>query len=223
MVFIYFNWYLSHDSVSEKIVVSSTRGELWFLLLLFAFCGTIRPFFNLNFPLYIFFFDPLVNGYFVYFLLGYLLGTGKKDKKLTYILGMMSVLFTIHNGFVTHQESSLDGIIMPFNNGFDLHHVMNASGLFLLCSLYSKTKLANIGHKFTNLLAKYSFSVYLVHAGVMEIMMVYFLRSASPIVSVLFLFTSTTVISYLLAIFYDIIASSLKKITRNGTICFRSE
>ncbi len=186
----------------KKIVCNSTTMELWIFLILIAFTGTLRPFLNVNFPIHIFFFDSLFNGYLTFYVMGYVLGTRKASRKTTYLFMALALCFTLHNAIYCHIHSSLEKIMMPFNGGYALHHLVNAVALFsfasYLCSKFPERK----GSFFSNFLAKYSFSVYLLHAAVMELLRLYFLPTFSPIGCVLYLFTTTTFLSYLMAFTY---------------------
>lgn len=58
----------------RRIIVNCTFKELSLLIGIILFPTTIRPFLNIVQPIYIYLFDPLMEGYLGYFLLGYCLG-----------------------------------------------------------------------------------------------------------------------------------------------------
>ncbi|MHC1695252.1 MAG: acyltransferase [Eubacteriales bacterium] len=178
----------------KKITDACTLRQLCLLLLLICFCGTIRPFINTVTPLYIYFFDPLANGYLGYFLLGYILGKLPLRKRLTVPLlaaGLSGFLFEVIRG---HLSSSPAGIVLPHNGGYDITHFLFAAGLFVLvrCIFGNVVRV-----KLIKKLSKLTFGIYLVHVIFIELIQRYFLPELSPAASTLYTFLLATTCSLL--------------------------
>ena len=58
----------------KRITDACTGRQLSLLLLLIIFPTSIRPLLNTVLPVYIYLFDPILEGYLGFFLMGYLLG-----------------------------------------------------------------------------------------------------------------------------------------------------
>lgn len=178
----------------KKITDACSLRQLCLLLLLICFCGTIRPFINTVTPLYIYFFDPLANGYLGYFLLGYILGKLPLKKRFTIPLltaGLSGFLLEVING---HLSSSPAGIVLTHNGGYDITHFLFAAGLFVLVrSLFGSAA----GVKLLKGLSKLTFGVYLVHVIFIELIQRYFLPELSPATSTLYTFLLATTCSLL--------------------------
>lgn len=117
----------------RHIVRACGRRDLIILLILIMFPGAIRTMINTFLPVYVFLFDPLMEGCLGYFLLGYLLGTGQfspKQRAGVYLLGMLGGAVEIA---VNIHASSPEAIDMPFNQVYSLTHYMTAAAIFLLC------------------------------------------------------------------------------------------
>ena len=108
---------------------------------------------------------PIVSGYSSYFILGHYLNTyqlSKKKEKLIYILGAISVLFTIT---ATYYFSIYKGYPSEaFYNYLIVNTLCVSASIFLLFKNYiSKIKLSD---KLNNIIVKISnltFGIYLVH------------------------------------------------------------
>ena len=109
-----------------------TRGELFALLLVTLFPGTIRPFLNTHLPVYLYLFGVLVEGYLGYVLLGYLLG--RMELTRTAVLAACACVALGIWMSVTGNAaaSSAEGIALPANGGYMLHHYLCAGGMFVL-------------------------------------------------------------------------------------------
>lgn len=74
----------------QRIVRGSSRGELLVLLAIVMFPGALRTIINTFLPVSVYLFEPLMEGYVGYFLLGYLLGTRQfsgRQRAVFYLLG----------------------------------------------------------------------------------------------------------------------------------------
>lgn len=180
----------------KKIIDTSTRAELWFFLFLVSFPSSIRPFLNMNLPLYFYLFDTLFNGYLAFYVAGYMLGTGKLTKKKGFVAYFFAILSVVHSIWGADTQSSIDAVVFPYNGGYDIHHLINATAIFIMFSLYMKAPNGNFLKKFCSLLSKITFGVYLIHALVMDILHLNYLPEYGILGSVCFLFVFTTLISF---------------------------
>lgn len=145
-----------------------------------AFSPTIRPLLNTMTPTYIFLFQPLVEGYVGYFLIGNILGTKTHHRatRLTiYAGGVLGLLI----GVIGNQlASTADNINFPFNGGYSINHYLCAAAIFVgaktLCERSSLSVLTPIAAK----LALLVFGVYWIHVEILTV----FQQIATPIASV---------------------------------------
>lgn len=178
----------------KKITDACSLKQLCLLLLLICFCGTIRPFINTVTPVYIYFFDPLANGYLGYFLLGYILGKLPLKKRFTIPLltaGLSGLLLdVIHGSFA----SSPSGIVLPHNGGYDIAHFLLAAGLFVLVrGVFGSA----VGIGFLKRLSRLTFGVYLTHVIFIELIQRYLLPELSPAAGALYTFSLAVICSFL--------------------------
>lgn len=174
----------------KRIVDSCTRKQLWWLLLLIAFPGTLRPLFNLATPFYLYLLSFLVEGYAAYFLLGYLLGTAKPSR--WDIPGAVACLLVgVLLGIMGNQWGlRSEARELLFNYGYTLNHFLLAGGSFMLarrCGDLERPWLRRLGAQ----LAPLAFQVYFVHVLVMEA----YEPSAAPIAAILLEWAVTAAVS----------------------------
>lgn len=182
-----------------KILVNncSMRQLIW-LLFLMMIGTTIRPFINLVTPLYIYLFEPLFNGYISCFLMGYILSKINYNYKTVIgflVAGLLGLTGSIVFNYI---YSSSDGINLVTNYGYSLCHYVLATAIFVN-SRYALSQ-KNLFNGIVSVLSKYSFGIYLVHAAVIDLILNYFMIDASPIVSSIYIFAVTVVVSLLVSI-----------------------
>lgn len=179
----------------RMIILQTTRKNLWILFVIITSTGTISTFINQVTPLYIFLFDPILENYLGYFLLGYLLGSGKMDKKLQYFLYFMGVLGVLIGVIGNYMASSPENINLIFNMGYSINHYMVATALFVFARCHfgdfkeSKQKLITT-------LGNLTFGVFFVHVIIMNILEQFLPVQGSPIMMVLSTFVVTTISSF---------------------------
>lgn len=112
---------------------SSSLKETAVLLVIAAFPGTIRPFLNRHLPIGIFLFDPLLEGYLGYVLLGYLLSRIRLTKKAV-VLASLSLVLGLFLSIAGNIHASLEAGApnLAMNGGYMLNHYLTAGGLFVL-------------------------------------------------------------------------------------------
>ena len=117
----------------KRITDACTGRQLSLLLLLIIFPTSIRPLLNTVLPVYIYLFDPILEGYLGFFLMGYLLGhysPGRRMRAVIYCGGVIGYLWGVLGNLWT---SSPKQVPLPFNGGYSLNHYLCAAALFLLC------------------------------------------------------------------------------------------
>lgn len=115
----------------KRMVDGCTTAQLVVLLLIVVFPGAIRPFLNRTFPIYIYLFDPLMESYLGYFLLGYLLGSrtlSLRGRIAVYAGGAAGYALGVWGNMST---ASAEGIPLPYNGGYNLNHYLLAAALFV--------------------------------------------------------------------------------------------
>ena len=152
-----------------RIVVLCTSKELLILIIIVLFPTTIRPLINTIQPIYIYLFDPFLEGYLGYFLLGFWLGKSdlsKNSRILIYLLGIVGYIGGVVGNLVT---SSKEAIPLPFNGGYSLNHYLTAAAIFVFVRAIFRQhgnsgKLCSIFSNLSDLV----FGVYWIHVLVLE-------------------------------------------------------
>ncbi|MDE6107433.1 MAG: acyltransferase family protein [Oscillospiraceae bacterium] len=155
----------------KRIVDAAGVKEQIILLLIVMFPGAIRPWLNMAGPIYIFLFDPLMESYLGYFLLGYLLGSQSLSKKLrvgVYLGGVAGFLIGSVGNLVT---ASPEGIPVPFNMAYGMNHYLCAGAIFVLVKTFFEKHEAGLTRldKPLAALSGLVFGVYWVHVAVLEL------------------------------------------------------
>lgn len=164
----------------RNIVQVCSRRELILLLTLIMFPGAIRTMLNTFLPVYIFLFDPLMEGCLGYFLLGYLLGTAQfspKQRTGIYALGILGAAVEI---VMNVRASSPEAIDMPFNQVYSLTHYLTAGAIFLLCRQLCTGLSPKAGRPLAAA-ADVVFGVYWVHVLVLDLLTRLSVLSALPL------------------------------------------
>lgn len=154
----------------RRIVVTCTLKELSLLIGIILFPTTIRPFLNIVQPIYIYLFDPLMEGYLGYFLLGFCLGKIDLNRQIRYIIYIAGGVGYVLGAYGNLITSSAESIPLPFNGGYSINHYLIASAIFTLVrSIFQK--LEGKTRCNSNLLAYISnhvFGVYWIHVLVLN-------------------------------------------------------
>ncbi|MBR4030224.1 MAG: acyltransferase [Clostridia bacterium] len=181
-----------------KILTDNLNNkQLVWLLVLMMFGTTIRPFINTVTPVYIYFFEPLFNGYAACFMLGYVLSVIKCDLKTVIWFLIAGLLGLFGSVILNHVNSSANEINLVANNGYSLCHFAFAASIFMLARLIlsKRTFLSGI----VTTLSKASFGIYLTHVAVIDIITNYFMIDASPIVCSAYIFAVATAVSFVIS------------------------
>ncbi|MBE7015738.1 MAG: acyltransferase [Ruminococcaceae bacterium] len=191
-----------------KILIDNCNmKKLVLLVFLMMLCPTIRPFINTVTPLYIYWFEPLFNGYMSCFLLGYILYKSDSEKHLFYFL-LAGGLALATSMLINYLNSSHEGINLVTNSGYSLCHYIMAAAVFVTAKALIKEKL--LLEKVAIILSKYSFGVYLVHVAVIDSIKTWFMIDSSPIVNSLYIF----VISFSVSLIISVILGNIKYVKK---------
>lgn len=156
----------------KRIVDYCTPRQLVVLLGIILFPTTLRPILNQTLPVYIYLFGPMMEGLIGYFLLGYLLGRAKFQKKiriLIYLGGMVGYAACLVGNLA---QASPKGISLPMNGGYMLNHYLLVASLFVFFKTWFERRSARL-EKFSYPLAQASnrvFGVYWVHVLILNVM-----------------------------------------------------
>lgn len=154
----------------KRIADHCTTRQLAVFLTIVMFPTTFRPILNWIFPVYIFLFDPLLEGYIGYFLLGYLLGKTEfrtPIRILIYVGGAIGYGVCLIGNFI---QASPQEISLPLNGGYMLNHYLLAASLFVFFRTFFETHMGPLD-KLSGLLAKGAslvFGVYWVHVLILN-------------------------------------------------------
>lgn len=183
----------------KRIVDHCTPRQLMVLLGIILFPSTLRPVLNGIFPVYIYLFDPLLEGFVGYFLLGYLLGKAdcpKLIRILIYLGGVLGYGMCLLGNLA---QASPQEISLPMNGGYMLNHYLLAASLFMFFRTWFKTH-ANRLEKLSAPLGKASnlvFGVYWVHVLILSFLETSFHWNGSLFLWLVFQTGCTILLSFL--------------------------
>lgn len=176
----------------KKIVDNSSIKQLVFLMVLMGFCTTIRPALNnMVSPVYIYLFEPICNGYFLFFLAGYVLDKMELSKKALWIFLVLGAIGIGISLWGNHMNSSINLINFKHNGGYDISSLLLSMAMFILF----RSKIS-FGNGFIKSISKLSYGMYFIHVAIIDIIFEYFMIDSSPIVSEIYLFVISLVVSY---------------------------
>lgn len=181
-----------------KILINNLSEKRQILLLFLMMLGTtIRPFFNTVTPIYLYFFEPLFNGYVSLLLMGYILSRTNIDKKKTIIFGVIAILCILTSIMLNQLSSSNENINLISNGGYSLCHYGLAAAIFVFSRvLFENTKEKQL----VKIVSKYSFGIYLIHVIIIDLINNYFMIEGKPIICSVYVFLVSFVISIVAAI-----------------------
>lgn len=185
----------------KRMVDQCTSRQLVFLWVLILFPTTLRPILNHILPVYIHLFNPLLEGYIGYFLLGYLLGGAefpKASRVLIYLGGLAGYAACLLGNLA---QASSGEISLPMNGGYMLNHYLLAAGIFVFFRNWFE-KHADRLEKFSRPLTKASnlvFGVYWSHVLILNVFTEVFLENAALLPYLLLRSSCTILLSFLFA------------------------
>jgi surface polysaccharide O-acyltransferase-like enzyme len=173
-----------------------TRRELIVFLLICTFASTLRPFLNLSLGVYINLFDPLVNGYLGYMVLGYILGSCRPSRPARAIIYIAGVLGFCYAALSIYMKSSPEGIVATVNGGYMLQWFLVAGAIFTL--------FKTLGDRLPKRTAKHAkrrggydltYGVYFIHVLVLNRLLLA-IGDMRPIAGIALSFAGTVIISF---------------------------
>jgi len=110
---------------------------------------------------------PIFEGYFAWFLYGYLLNRinfSKTQRYISYILGIIGGLISIVGTYMLSDISSIDPF---FNGGYEINSYMVSTAVFIFFKyeVFINNKIVD---KISITMGKLSYGVYLIHVLVLE-------------------------------------------------------
>lgn len=185
----------------KRMVDQCTLRQLVFLWVLILFPTTLRPILNHILPVYIHLFNPLLEGYIGYFLLGYLLGGAefpKASRVLIYLGGLAGYGACLLGNLA---QASSGGISLPMDGGYMLNHYLLAAGIVVFFRTWFE-KYADRLEKFSCPLEKASdlvFGIYWSHVLSLNVFTKVFLGNAALLPYLLLRSSCTILLSFLFA------------------------
>ncbi len=157
--------YLILPFLARMLETCNDRQILW-LLILTTFPTTLRPFLNITTPVYIYLFNPLLEGYLGYVILGYYLNRIPKSRMTAAAIPVCGIAgFAIGVGF-NYFRSSVDALDFTFNGGYTVNHYLLAASAFLLAR-YLPLPSSEQFHRILQKLSSLTYTVYLAHVLVL--------------------------------------------------------
>jgi len=177
----------------KRILDGCTLKQSLWLLVLVTFASTLRPFFNTVTPFYVYLFEPIMDGYFGFFILGYVLGKydiPAKVRTLVYAGGVAGFVLGVCGNYAL---SSPDSLNLFFNGGYQINHFLCAAAVFVIFRHFKKIQnpaLVKVISSFSSL----TFEIYLIHVLVLTKLYEH-LALFSPSAEIVVFFFLTLVIS----------------------------
>jgi len=186
----------------KRIVDACTQRQVLILLSIILLTSSIRPLVNEFTSINFFLFDPLIEGYVGFVLVGYLLGSNQLSRKmrgLIYIGGVIGLLIGIYGNYVLSSPSELN---LFFNGGYQINQYLAAIALFTAVKQIP-IRQNSVFFRFINSLSKLTFGIYFIHILVLVHYTSYWVIEGSPfrVTMTIFFVTASisTVVIYILS------------------------
>ncbi len=158
----------------KKAISQCSQKQLWICFFIILLPTTISPLLNRMVGKWFLYFPMTVEGYWGYFLLGYLLGNYETPKKYRMLLYFLAVLCVPAAIIGTYRGSSSDGIDTFYSGGYQFNAFIIGAAIFLFFK-YHMPAIKNVFlSKYIVLLGNLSFGLYLCHVLVIEILEMFF-------------------------------------------------
>ncbi|MBQ3126193.1 MAG: acyltransferase [Clostridia bacterium] len=139
-----------------------TNRQIFWLVILAAFPATLRIFFNITTPFYLYLTEPLMEGYLGYVILGYWLSRIKLSRLTAWAVPICGIGGWVMGVCFNYFRSSPEGLDLYFNGGYTLNHYLFAAALFLGARHLRLPASEKLG-KFLHRLSGLTYTVYLAH------------------------------------------------------------
>ena len=146
-----------------------TNRQIFWLAVLAAFPATLRTLINITTPFYVYLFDPLLEGYLGYVILGYWLSRIKLSRLTAWAIPICGIGGWMMGACFNYFRSSPEGLDLYFNGGYTLNHYLLAAALFLAARylrLPDSPRLGAVLHRLSGL----TYTVYLAHVLVLALL-----------------------------------------------------
>ena len=112
----------------------------------------------------------VINGYLIYPIIGYLLDRYELSKKLKITIYILAIVGLLMHIIGTYYLSIKEGEIIQIFKGYtNVPAILYATGIFIFFKDYGNKIMKKIS-KIINFLSKYTFSTYLIHFFIMDIL-----------------------------------------------------
>lgn len=152
----------------KKIINQCNEKQLYILLFIIILPTTICPFFNRLLQNWCFYFPMVVDGYWGFFLLGYLLGTYDLPKKYRQILYCIAILCVLIAILGTDRTSSHNEIDIFYTGGYQYHAFVISAAIFVFLKHTMPTIKSKLLSDTITKLGDLSFGLYLCHVFIIE-------------------------------------------------------
>ena len=180
----------------KKIIDACSKKQVMGMFILLFMMTTVRPFINTVAPVYIHLFEPPLQGYFGFILLGYLLASvefKRSQRILFYIGGVVGYAISV---LLIYTRSTPEALDFSINLGFSLPRYLLAAAIFVLAKqLFGKNDGTGRAAQTVTKCAGLIFGVYWVHVLVLEDLWERLFLDAIPIVEVIVRFALALSIS----------------------------
>ncbi len=178
----------------QKMLDACSNRQLYLLLCLATFQTTLRPLLNLflhKADLNLFFTSDGFMGYVGYFILGYILGVREVSpyvKKAVYYVAMLAFFMS---PIITAQQLTA-GDTPFFMGGYTANHYVEGAAVFLFFKDRNRPT-----HLVTRVLSDVSFTAYLIHVFVIELILKLSFDSFYPWQMMLIVIAASTALSFI--------------------------
>lgn len=152
----------------KKIISQCNQKQLYLFLFIIILPTTICPFLNRLLQNWCFYLPMVVDGYWGFFLLGYLLGTydlPKKYRKILYGAAVLCVLIAILDTARTSSSAKID---IFYTGGYQYHAFIISAAIFLFLKHTIPVVKNKLLSSTITTLGNLSFGLYLCHVLLIE-------------------------------------------------------
>lgn len=149
-----------------RMLESCTDSQILWLLVLTTFPTTLRPFLNITTPVYIYLFNPLLEGYLGYVILGHYLNRIPKTRLTAAAIPVCGIGGFAMGVCFNYFRSAPDALDFTFNGGYTLNHYLLATAAFLFAR-YLPLPQSGWFARILQKLSALTYTVYLAHVLVL--------------------------------------------------------
>ena len=181
----------------KRIVDNCTNRQVLLLLLVVLFPTTFIPFIHIFTQVNISGFPTMLNGYFGFFIFGYLLGKWPPERKWRIVMYAFGIAAWFGGAIGNYLTSSAEQTPLPFNYGHNLVHFMTAGAFFVLMQALSDKLEKILPAKVIKYWASLTFGIYLSHVLSMDMWNHFVVSFAAPAYYIVNSFAGAVIVSTL--------------------------